>query len=387
LLSLYYIFRKRSSYLLTIPNGGIRNGGEEREAAAVRYTGIQAALYARGEAVGLNRTASPGTRGGSVDLGKDILGSVRSSSNEYGVLEDRYEYDAFGKPYAGDLENGMNLGYTGKPYDAVTGLYNYGYRDYKPEAARFTTMDPVRDGNNWFAYVNNDPVNFVDLWGLWTKNADGTYTAEAGDTLSGLSKLVTGSGNNWVRYEFAGDPAKEIDPRTLQIGSVINVDNIIGFSNSDQAAANIMPKINPTSQAVGLEYGGLTYQQDGKTYYTKPTPGTENKWDPSSQVADTTPGLPQYNLTTGQPISGWYHTHPFILDTNTGQSKYVSEEFSGWVDDPGSPTGFYGDKYMSDATGLPAYMISPTDKMWKYTPDPTRAPNAGIVTPLQNCGH
>jgi RHS repeat-associated protein len=61
----------------------------------------------------------------------------------------------------------MNLGYTGKPYDVVTGLYNYGYRDYKPEAARFTTVDPVRDGSNWFAYVNNDPVNWVDPWGLY----------------------------------------------------------------------------------------------------------------------------------------------------------------------------------------------------------------------------
>jgi RHS repeat-associated protein len=60
----------------------------------------------------------------------------------------------------------INLGYTGKPYDAVTGLYNYGYRDYKPEAARFTTADPIRDGTNWFAYVNNDPVNWVDPWGL-----------------------------------------------------------------------------------------------------------------------------------------------------------------------------------------------------------------------------
>jgi RHS repeat-associated protein len=94
------------------------------------------------------------------------LSSVRSTSNEYGLLEDRYEYDAFGKPYKGDLESGMNLGYTGKPYDTATGMYNYGYRDYKPEQARFTTVDPIRDGNNWFAYVNGDPVNYTDLWGL-----------------------------------------------------------------------------------------------------------------------------------------------------------------------------------------------------------------------------
>ena len=46
-------------------------------------------------------------------------------------------------------------------------------------------MDPIRDGANWFAYVNNDPVNYVDLWGLlagepergfWSKVLDGVQT-------------------------------------------------------------------------------------------------------------------------------------------------------------------------------------------------------------------
>jgi RHS repeat-associated protein len=116
--------------------------------------------------VAVSRSAGANTRGGTAYLGKDVLGSVRSSTSEYGALEERYEYDAFGKPYKGDFGSGMNLGYTGKPYDTVTGLYNYGYRDYQPETARFTTVDPVRDGSNWFAYVNNDPVNWVDPWGL-----------------------------------------------------------------------------------------------------------------------------------------------------------------------------------------------------------------------------
>jgi RHS repeat-associated protein len=103
-------------------------------------------------------------------LGKDLLGSVRSVTADGGALEDRYEYDAFGQPYAGDLDGMMNLGYTGKPYDAATGMYNYGYRDYKPETVRFTTVDPIRDGNNWYAYVNNDPVNWIDPLGLFIIN-------------------------------------------------------------------------------------------------------------------------------------------------------------------------------------------------------------------------
>ncbi|MDR1251763.1 MAG: hypothetical protein LBK62_06305 [Treponema sp.] len=43
-------------------------------------------------------------------------------------------------------DNGMNPGYTGKPYNTATGLYNYGYRDYQSEAARFAMVDPIRDG-------------------------------------------------------------------------------------------------------------------------------------------------------------------------------------------------------------------------------------------------
>jgi len=121
-------------------------------------------LYARGEAVAVSYSSSASSR--SVYLGKDIMGSVRSATTDTDMLDSRYEYDVFGTPYKGDLSGGMNLGYMSKPFETSTGLYNYGFRDYKPQAARFTTVDPIRDGNNWFLYVNNDPVNYIDIWGL-----------------------------------------------------------------------------------------------------------------------------------------------------------------------------------------------------------------------------
>jgi RHS repeat-associated protein len=132
------------------------------------------------------------------------MGSVKTVTNEYGSLEDRCGYDAFGKPYTGDLTSGMNLGYTGKPYDRVTGLYNYGYRDYQPEVARFTTVDPIKDGANWFAYVNNDPVNFYDSDGLFT------FQIRVSVTIGGSTSVTAGIG-----FAIAWDPS---DPLTVETG-------------------------------------------------------------------------------------------------------------------------------------------------------------------------
>jgi hypothetical protein len=54
-------------------------------------------------------------------------------------------------------QHGKCGGVTGGVLEGMTGMYNYGYRDYK--AGRFTTEDPVRDGNNWYAYMNSKGSN------------------------------------------------------------------------------------------------------------------------------------------------------------------------------------------------------------------------------------
>jgi hypothetical protein len=56
---------------------------------------------ALGEAVAVSYSSGGGSR--SMYMGKDIMGSVRSVTVDTGTLEDRYEYDAFGQPYKGDL--------------------------------------------------------------------------------------------------------------------------------------------------------------------------------------------------------------------------------------------------------------------------------------------
>ena len=103
-------------------------------------------------------------------FGKDHLGSVRAVTNQWGSPLYMFDYDVFGQPLQ-DRPERFRHGFTGKEYDSWTGLYNYGFRDYSATFGRFTTVDPIQDGLNWYAYVNSDPVSWLDPWGLCPQDA------------------------------------------------------------------------------------------------------------------------------------------------------------------------------------------------------------------------
>ena len=131
---------------------------------AGRTKGVRTYLYLNGERVAINNLYN--TNHGQYYYGSDILGSVKFVTGQGGQELKRIEYDVFGGIYKGNSPYGLETGYTGKPYDSITGLSDYGFRDYSPKYARFITEDPIRDGENWFAYVGNNPVNWMDPWGL-----------------------------------------------------------------------------------------------------------------------------------------------------------------------------------------------------------------------------
>jgi RHS repeat-associated protein len=244
-----------------------------------RYTGAGVTLYGRGEPVAVSRSAGGGGRRGAGYLGKDVLGSVRSVTGEYGTLEDRYEYDAFGKPYQGDLDGGMNLGYTGKPYDGATGFYNYGYRDYSPLLARFTTIDPVRDGSNWFAYVNNDPVNWRDELGLYIinditngptaaydyqNNHDGQFDLGLG----GFIPTTTTSGKAY--------PTGQNIQLPNDLNSALNKSNSYQRDNNPNTITSITSKTNELGNGnfeISINVQNTTINPDGTINMDRPSTG------------------------------------------------------------------------------------------------------------------
>ncbi|HUX39793.1 MAG TPA: RHS repeat-associated core domain-containing protein [Rectinemataceae bacterium] len=132
----------------------------------------------------------------------DILGSVMMTTDKDGGLRDRYEYDAYGQAFEGSFRRINDLGYNGKRTDPTTGLVDYGFRDYAPRLGRFTTADPVKDGLNWYAYVNNDPMNATDPTGLNT-SGDGSDPIKNGDVVYEHDHTVEYHGNR----EYDGNDA------------------------------------------------------------------------------------------------------------------------------------------------------------------------------------
>jgi len=105
----------------------------------------------------------------------DHLGTPQQLISNTGAVVWAARYAAFGKASVviNTIEN--NLRFPGQYYDAETGThYNY-FRDYEPSLGRYVQTDPIglSGGINTYGYVSNNPVNYVDPYGLFELISDG----------------------------------------------------------------------------------------------------------------------------------------------------------------------------------------------------------------------
>ena len=107
---------------------------------------------------------------------KNRLGSTVAVTNASGAVVERYSYDVFGAPkfFAPNGAErassviGNDILFVGREYDRETGLYYFRARYVSPSTGQFLQQDPLLyvDGYNLYAYVGNNPTNYVDPTGL-----------------------------------------------------------------------------------------------------------------------------------------------------------------------------------------------------------------------------
>ena len=131
--------------------------------------------------------------------GTDHLGSTVLLTDDRG----REVWSGSVTPFA-DQESsgeGESVKFTGKDLDAATGLYYFNARWYDAGTGRFISQDPMRDGANWYVYVGNNPLGFVDPSGMIGQNigADADYASNNNGRLPDGSSDGSGSGDgyNW----------------------------------------------------------------------------------------------------------------------------------------------------------------------------------------------
>ncbi len=100
----------------------------------------------------------------------DQLGSTRLVTDDNKNIVSSATYHPFGEPHS--EEGDETYLFAGKEKDS-TGLYYFGARYYDCETGTFITRDPIAgtplhpQSFNQYAYCQNNPLKYVDLWGLY----------------------------------------------------------------------------------------------------------------------------------------------------------------------------------------------------------------------------
>ncbi|MDY6790846.1 MAG: RHS repeat-associated core domain-containing protein [Thermodesulfobacteriota bacterium] len=212
----------------------------------------------------------------------DGRGNVSALLNDSQQVAASYRYDAFGNLMAKTGTLDQPFMFSTKRYDAGTGLPYYGYRFYNPAIGKWLTRDPLGEagGINLYGFVLNDPVNFIDPYGLevapepgnafFTPNTVLHYShAEVGWTIlfADYSKKVTSPEMDIAVSEtLAGAGIQFVFLSTEEEWGECPVgDASIVFGLGRYLGISHQPKTGKTSINVGIGFGppvNVTYPID-----------------------------------------------------------------------------------------------------------------------------
>ncbi len=173
-------------------------------------------------------------------------------SNGFLTVQEK-TYTAFGNTIEGTLSTPFQ--YNGQYYDSYSGLYYLRNRYYDPSTGRFLTEDPAKDGLNWYIYCMNDPVNFVDPWGLMPR-ADQTVNI-MGRFVTPQASLYAKKYSEEMQNLVNNNLGNLSDPEYLKAFDEINakLDDIFAQDDRGEVSGTVLdvPVYNQLNTNVGDE--------------------------------------------------------------------------------------------------------------------------------------
>ena len=219
------------------------------------YTGIQSTYYYRGMNL-IGYTSAEETAYYRMNAHGDVVAVV----DGFGETLKTYKYDAFG----GQEEDGNEwlwrvLGvyeedtnpfrYCAEYYDEETEFIYLRARYYSPEIQRFISEDPIKDGINWYAYCGNNPVMFVDLYGLYRTSWDEAHLTEE------ELELIDQYTNDWnmAKATFNPEGMKEAHNKAEEIRQRYRKFPEIGYSDGNTGTIKgKYPSVTPVDTSLGF---------------------------------------------------------------------------------------------------------------------------------------
>ena len=202
----------------------------------------------------------------------DALNRLTTLASPAGTTS--YAYDAWGTiiQQTGTVETPYT--YTGREFDAETGLYYYRSRYYDPTIGRFLQKDPIGfvGGINVYIYVMQRPTSLIDPLGflefsLGVGGALGIFDVNwnSANPLKTTVNLVTpqlGGG-----FNFCGASEDPSQPVTVEKPSIeLSCSPSTTEDRSKQLGAEQPLQELPFTYSVGNKYLGFSFTDDFKSF-------------------------------------------------------------------------------------------------------------------------
>ncbi len=151
----------------------------------------------------------------------DALGRIREARG-YPPWAESYQYDSFGQILSATTPSPLRPGgpaysFTGREYDAESGLGYFRARYYDPHTGRFTAEDPIgfEAHTNFYTYVSNRPILLTDPSGMAPPGRKSPSDIPQGKGLAlgeAWTNICSDMGKEWSLVywdKFEGDPFKD----------------------------------------------------------------------------------------------------------------------------------------------------------------------------------